>query len=423
MTWETRFRRRENTLQSLWLVPLLGALAGFLLALVAVRLGTDVQLPAYLTTSPSTASSVLSAILGAMIGLVGFVVTVTVLLVQTSTSQFSARYMRLLYRDQLLKLVLAVLVGTFAYSFVLLRRVGSSEAPDLGLLLVGGFVLAGIVLFLLFLSRNLQRLRPAAVAAAVSELGREAFLELTQSTAASPADEPPSAPFETITSTRSGTIQAIHIGGLVDWARHHACTVVFRHGVGDFVHPGLPLCEVWGSAPPSDTRRDLEGMVALGKERTIEQDPAFAIRVLVDIANRALSPAVNDPTTAVQILDYIENLLLLIGRNEFSGRGVFRDPAGTPRLVLPSRDWEDYLALALTEIRQYGGGSIQVVRRLRALLLRLQEGVLPAHRSAVADELTRLDTTVHANFGGHVDLDRSQVPDAQGLGGPPGRRA
>ena len=135
-------------------------------------------------------------------------------------------------------------------------------------------------------------------------------------------------------------------------------------------------------------------MVALGKERTVDQDPAFAVRVLVDIASRALSAAVNDPTTATQVLDYVEDMLLVVGRNDFSGRGVFCDPGGVPRVVLPSRGWDDYLALGVTEIRQYGGGSVQVARRLRALLLRLRDDVLPEHRAAVDEELTRLEATV-----------------------------
>jgi uncharacterized membrane protein len=159
-------------------------------------------------------------------------------------------------------------------------------------------------------------------------------------------------------------------------------------------------------------------MVALGQERTIAQDPAFAVRVMVDVANRALSAAINDPTTAVQVLDYLEDMLLLIGRTDVSGRGVFCDPDGTPRVVLPSRSWEDYLALGVTEIREYGGGSVQVVRRLRALLLGLQQHVLPQHRAAVDQELARLEATVAERFGDGVDLDRALVPDRQGLGGP-----
>jgi uncharacterized membrane protein len=139
---------------------------------------------------------------------------------------------------------------------------------------------------------------------------------------------------------------------------------------------------------------------------------------MVDVANRALSAAINDPTTAVQVLDYLENLLLVIGRTDFSGNGVFCDSDGTPRLILPSRTWEDYLALGVTEIRRYGGSSVQVVRRLRALLLHLREDVRPENRGAVDEELARLEATVAERFGDGVDLDRALVPDRQGLGGP-----
>jgi uncharacterized membrane protein len=419
MTWARRFRRREAMRQSLWLVPLGGAVAGALVAWGAASVGDTFDMPAALTFTPSTASSVLSAILGAMIGLVGFVVTVTVLLVQTSTGQFSARYMRLLYRDQLLKAVLAVLLGTFAYSFVLLRRVGESEAPDLGVLVVGPLVLLGVVLFLVFLSRILQRLRPVAVASTVANLGTRAFLALVQPTAASAASpESRHGSVHMVVSTRAGTIQAVFLEGLLEWAQRHSCTLVFRHGVGDFVHIGSPLFEIRGPSPPPGADGALEGMVALGKERTVDQDPAFAVRLLVDIANRALSAAVNDPTTATQVLDYVEDMLLVIGRKDFAGRGVFCDLGGVPRVVLPSRGWDDYLALGVTEIREYGGGSVQVARRLRALLLRLRDDVLPEHRAAVDEELTRLEATVRKRFDGSADLDRALGADTQGLGGP-----
>jgi uncharacterized membrane protein len=419
MTWADRFRRREGIRHSLWLVPLLGALTGMMLAWIVDRAGGRLDMPSELTFTPATASSVLSAILGAMIGLVGFVVTVTVLLVQTSTSQFSARYMRLVYRDRLLKAVLAVLVGTFAYSFVLLRRVGETESPDLGLVVVGALVLLGVLLFLLFFSRLLQRLRPVAVAASVNRLGIDAFLDLAQPTATpATARELPVADVHPVLGTRTGTIQAASLDGLVRWAHDHSCTLVFRHGVGDFVHPGAPLLDVHGAPPPPDAARSIEGMVALGQERTIAQDPAFAVRVMVDVANRALSAAINDPTTAVQVLDYLEDMLLVIGRTDFSGNGVFCDSDGAPRVVLPSRTWEDYLALGVTEIRQYGGSSVQVVRRLRALLLHLREHVRPENRAAVDEELARLEATVAERFGDGVDLDRALVPDRQGLGGP-----
>ena len=130
----------------------------------------------------------------------------------------------------------------------------------------------------------------------------------------------------------------------------------------------------------------------IGEERTIEQDPAFALRILVDIAIRALSPAVNDPTTAVQVLGAIEDLLLLIGESDLRGRGELRDGDGTLRVLVETRRWEDLLALALTEIREYGVTATQVTRRTRALLDRLEARVRPEHRAAVADQIAALES-------------------------------
>jgi uncharacterized membrane protein len=158
-------------------------------------------------------------------------------------------------------------------------------------------------------------------------------------------------------------------------------------------------------------------MVALGAERTIEQDPTFAIRVMVDIAVRALSPAVNDPTTAVQVLDYLEESLRVVGSADAP---VAAAPLATltTGVVMPVRTWPDVLALGITEIREYGATSIQVMRRLRALLEELGELVLPENRAALQDEGRRLDATIRASYEGGVDLDRAGAPDPQGIGGP-----
>ena len=158
-------------------------------------------------------------------------------------------------------------------------------------------------------------------------------------------------------------------------------------------------------------------MIALGVERTVEQDPAFCIRIMADVAVKALSAAINDPTTAIQALDHLENVLRLIGSTTHHGQLTFRDQQGTPRLVMPGRTWEDYLTLAVTEIREYGASSIQVMRRLRAMLEDLRESVRPGYRPAVEAELTRLDATVAAGFAGSVDLDRASARDRQGIGG------
>jgi uncharacterized membrane protein len=198
----------------------------------------------------------------------------------------------------------------------------------------------------------------------------------------------------------------------------HECLVVMRHSVGDFIEAGDLLFEVYGDPGRADgAERVLRGLVALGIERTIEQDPAFALRVMGDVANKALSPAVNDPTTAVQVLDYLGGSLRVIGETDRSVPS-WHPGAAKRGVVAPVRRWEDCLALGVTEIREFGSTSIQVMRRMRAVLEKLLQEVRPENRAAVNAEIARLDATVAAAFSGSIDRDWAGIADPQGIGGP-----
>jgi len=395
-------------------------------------LADQVHVPSYWTYSSSTAATVLSAIVGAMAALTGFVVTVTVLVVQMATGTFSARYMRLWYRDGVLKVLLALLVGTLAYSFALLRRIENNLVPNLGVSIAGFLVLCSLLLFVIFLGRFLHRLRPVAVAVLVAGYVHRDFERYTAALATAP--DVFSGPFEpageqpalVIRSARPGAIQALDARGLVGWAREHKCLVVICHQVGDFVAAGARLIEIYGSESGTRAERRLRKMIVLGDERTIEQDPAFAIRIMVDIAARALSAAINDPTTAVQVLNHLSDVLRLIGTTDFSRSRWRADDTVHTGLVISARSWEDYLTLGVTEIREYGSTAIQVMRRMRAMLEELRDEVSPEHRPAVEEELARLDVTVKRTFANSVDLDRANTADPQGIGGraePPGHNA
>jgi uncharacterized membrane protein len=416
--WGFAFRWRQFAKGSLWLLPLVGALLGAVLGSIAISIDEHLRLTQLWDYSPATATTLLSAVVGATAALTGFVVTVSVLVVQMATGTFSARYMRLWYRDGLLKATLALIVGTLTFSFALLRRVSTDFVPNLGVTAAGVFLFAGILLFLLFLDRFVHRLRPVAVAALVAEAGRKALQSSPATTAPVAAVAVPEGePALRVTADRAGAIQAVHAAGLVRWASRRDCVLVLRQAIGDFVPSGRVLINVYGDPGPH-AERELRNLIAFGVERTIDQDPGFAVRVMVDVATRALSSAVNDPTTAVQVLDQLEELLRLLGTTSLERRGELRDDAGRLRVVVPSQRFEDFLTLAVTEIREYGAGSIQVMRRLRALLDGLHDEVLEDYRPAVSEELRRLDATVQASFGGSVDLDRARTADRQGIGGP-----
>jgi uncharacterized membrane protein len=424
VSWSTRFRVRQYLLGSLWVLPLVGAVLGVVLGSLESLVEKDIHLPPSLTYSASTASTLLSAVVGATAALTGFVVTATVLVVQMATGTFSARYMRLWYRDRLLKVSLALLVGTLGFSFALLRHVENTHVPNLGTSIAGLLLVVCLVAFLIFLDRVLHRMRPVAVAVLVAEYVRRDYRRIESELASSPeifwgglaADD--EEPVLVVCSDTHGAIQAMDIRGLLRWTRREGHLLVVKHAIGDFVSRDESLFEIYGHERPaagSDER--LRNMVVLGAERTIEQDPAFAVRIMVDIAERALSPAVNDPTTAVQMLDHLGDLLRLIGTVDLSGSrwsGPRDDRTG---IVIPVRGWSGYLALGLTEIREYGASSIQVMRRMRAVLEDLREQVLPQHRLAVDDEISRLDATVASRWGDSVDLDRARCADEQGIGG------
>jgi uncharacterized membrane protein len=423
MSWRTHFRARQYVKSSLWVAPLIAGLGGLVLAELAYWLEGSSDVP-FLQYSPETATAVVSATIAAVVSLTGFVVTVTVLGVQQATGIFSPRYMRLWYRDGRLKLVLAELVGTLMFSISVIRRIQPDAVPDISVSLAGGGLTVGLLLFLLYFDRFLHRMRPVAVAALLADQGRHAFEEWMEEAArpdtafvARGSSGPATAPTFTLRATRSGTIQAVDTAGLTAFARNHACLIVFRHSVGDFVPVEAAILEVHGATLPVAVSSRLSGMVALGAERTIEQDPAFAIRVMVDIAIRALSPAVNDPTTAVQVLDYLEETLRVVGATARPADGALTDFL-TSGVVMPVRTWSDFLALGVTEIREYGATSLQVTRRLRALLEELGELVLPENRAAVDDEVRRLDATVTAAHADGIDLALALSPDHQGIGGP-----
>jgi uncharacterized membrane protein len=199
--------------------------------------------------------------------------------------------------------VLATFAGTFAFAFSLLRRVETDFVPDIGVTTAGVAVATSLALLLIYLDRFTYRLRPVAVAALVGQAGRDVLARAAEQARARIVVDHPAAsavprkePVLVVRAGWAGAVQAVNVPALVAVAEGHDCTIVLVRTVGDFVAPGTPLLEVHGVAPPPDGH--LQGRFALGQERTIEQDPSFALRILVDIAITALSPAINDPGCA-----------------------------------------------------------------------------------------------------------------------------
>jgi uncharacterized membrane protein len=222
-------------------------------------------------------------------------------------------------------------------------------------------------------------------------------------------------PTVTVRSVSDGAVLAFDVRGLLSLAQRENCVIEMVPQVGDHVAAGDPLFRVFQGG--EKLRADaLCQSVAVGQERTLEQDPTLAFRIMVDIASKALSPAINDPTTAVLALDQIHSLLHTVG-NRHLDNGQVRDTGGRLRLVYRTPDWEDFVRLAVTEIRHFGAESIQIARRLRAMLENLLQ-ILPEPRAALLRrEVALLHRSAERFFSEPEDRAMAEISDFQGVGG------
>ena len=211
------------------------------------------------------------------------------------------------------------------------------------------------------------------------------------------------------------TIGGFEIYDLVAQAERAGATIEILCAVGDTLIDDTALFDVFGAAIPVAEQKLLT-TIRLGPQRTFEQDPKYPMRLLVDIAIKALSPAINDPTTAVQAIDEIEDILRRLARRELSV-GFVTDACGALRLLFPMPSWEDYLHLAFDEIRHYGSDSVQVMRRLRAALDGVAESVVDEERaSAVQRYIKHLQMAIDRSALDSDDRLLASQADRQGLG-------
>jgi uncharacterized membrane protein len=217
----------------------------------------------------------------------------------------------------------------------------------------------------------------------------------------------------------SGIVLAINLKLLMAEAERTNGVVEFVPQMGDFVAVDEPLFNLYGGARSIDDET-LRASVAFGSERTLEQDPTFAFRIVVDIALRALSPAINDPTTGVIAIDQLHRMLRMVGKRHLRTDEI-SDKSGQLRVIFRTPNWEDFIHLAFSEIRSCGSNNLQIVRRLRAMIENLIE-TLPAHRHpALQQERSLLDREIEKNFSYSEELALARIADAQGLGGHSGK--
>jgi uncharacterized membrane protein len=364
-----------------------------------------------------------SAVSSGMLALTGIGLGVAFLFVQLSASAYSIRMFTIFASRPALFHTLGAFFATFTYALAALiwtDHDGSGAAPLFSTYLVGLLLIHSMLWFsiLIYSLRDLQIQR---VLQSIGDGGRSAIravfpeaAEGPQGTDASRVEAELGPAAQTLVHRGAPrSITGMDLEALAALARQASAVVVLGYGIGDTVIEPSVLMRVHGGIAPEPALRQA---LRLSPSRMIDQDPKYALRLLVDIAIRALSPAVNDPTTAVQALDQIEDLMRRLGRSRIETR-VARDTAGAVRVLFPASTWDDYLSLAFDEIRQFGAASLQVSRRLRAALHGLIAAApTEARRAAVRRYLDHLDRSLErAPFDDH-DRATAHAVDWQGLG-------
>ena len=383
-----RFARPRRRLRA-GLTQLLCALAGLGLGLLLPRIHAD-------ATVAST--RVTETLVGVGFGVLGLVTVIFSLLfgvVQWAFSSLSPR-LNLFRDDPIVWRTFAFAVGVFVFSVTTALVIGDQQ--KVSVIVPAAEVVA--VLAALALIRTLQakafasiQLAPTLAAIAAQGCG---ILDDLYPRPWAPG-RPPAAPLPPRRKTvvwpnRQVILQQLDLGRLLRAAG--GAVIVLRVGVGDTLQQGAPVADLHGGEVADAA---VLGGLVTGPERTFHQDPLFAFRLLADIAMRALSPAVNDPATAVQVLDTIESLLqLLVSRN--LDVADLADDAGTVRVVLALPSWDDYLRTGLDDLIESASQAPMVLLRTRVLLTTLRNTAPPARHAPVARRLHRAEELGAANF-------------------------
>jgi uncharacterized membrane protein len=427
LPWNRRYAIVSYIQASLWLVPvaavpvywvvvrLLHATGAWLAA--TGRLDPETSLFAM---TPAGANSALGTIATLNMSFLVFAFSSLLVAIQVASGQYTPRIIATtLLRDNRIRFTVAM----FVFTMLLAVRVQNQihEGVDQFTLFVAAVLgLVSVMIFLYLIDYAARMLRPVSLVANVAENGIKVIKSVYPHPTRRPGPEQPrlsavGAQRTFVHEGNSGVILAADLEGLLAEARRLNGAIEVIPQVGDFVAVDEPLFLLRGGAVSIDDRV-LRASVAFGTERTMSQDPTFAFRILVDIALKALSAAINDPTTAVLAIDQLHRLLRMVGLRQLRDEAI-TDATGELRIILRTPNWEDFVHLTFREIRHCGAGSVQITRRLRAMGENLMQ-TLPEHRHAeLLTELRLLDSAIESSFELPEDRALARIADAQGLGG------
>ena len=423
MHWKQFYYVRDYLRSSLWIVPLVA----IPLELAATRIlhRLDGWLGwAFLDLGVPGAQAMLNAIITATLSFVVFTFGSLLVALQVASGQLTPRIIAtVLVRNDVVRYTTGLFIFTLLFAVSANNRM-QGTVFQLVMFVAAGLGVFCFAAFLYLIDYAARLLRPISILSRVGQAGLKVIESVypEPTLGANRSDAPRhelGEPGRVIPhGGTSEIVLAANLRKLIAQARRSNGVIEFVPQVGDFIATDEPLFKLYGGAASLD-EDDLRSAVAFGLERTMEQDPTFAYRIVVDIALKALSPAINDPTTAVIAIDQLHRLLRKAGNRNLRTDEILAK-SGQLLVLFRTPNWEDFVHLAFTEIRQCGAQNMQIARRLRAMIDNLIE-TLPKHRHAVLlEELKLLDRDVERHFVHPEDRALARLGDPQGLGGASG---
>jgi uncharacterized membrane protein len=423
MGWHWWYTFRSYVRSSLWAVPFIALLLQQATLHAAIALEQKIKwIPAW-PLSPAGTEAALQAITSLTVSFVVFTFGFLLVAIQVASGQLTPRIIATtLLRDN----VIRVTVGLFIFALLFAIGATSRSGSNVPSLLTWAAAVLGfcsIASFLYMIDHSARLLRPVSIVWRLAEEARAVIESVYPRTLGDLEDaglgadwRQPGVSFRAIDHQgTSAIILAVNVEALVSEANRADLVVEVVPRVGDFVAVGEPLFLLHGGGNPVDEYK-LRGAVAFGPERTIEQDATFAFRIIVDIAIKALSPAINDPTSAVLAIDQLHRLLRIVGSRNLHDKQCL-DREGRVRLLFRMPNWENFVQLSCREIRCYGADNLQIARRLRAMLEHLLQNLPELRHPALRLELALLDRTIEVAYRLQEDRFLARIPDRQGLGG------
>lgn len=420
MNWNRRYRLRSYLRSSLWIVPVAAGLTERVFRFVVEALEPHMGWASF-GLGVDGAKALTNAVVTLTLSFVVFTFGSLLVAIQVASGQYTPRIIAtLLLRDNVIRYTVGLFVFTLLFA---LRTLNHLEAtvPPFFTWLTGVLGLVCLTAFMFLIDYAARLLRPVSLVKRVGDAGltviESVYPEKLTGAPSAAVTQQDAGPAERTILHRgaSGIILAVNLPQLIVEAKKANGVIEFAPQVGDFVGGDEPLFLLHGGAAAIDDDV-LRDCVIFGSERTMEQDPLFAFRILVDIAIKALSAAINDPTTAVLAIDQLHRVLRSVGRRNLYADSMLGS-TGRLRVIFRTPDWDDFIHLAFAEIRFYGASNVQIARRLRAMIVNLAN-TLPAKRhAALHQEYDLLDRMLEKLYVFPEDLALARIPDSQGLGG------